>query len=186
MSEMDPVFGKRLLENPEYLVHGVPEGMDLVLKGGYAFVYLRFVLKWYAAVMGVERFRQSKNVFLTEAIGIALQKCHPCKMSFDHIVNRLEEAGVFGKWYDDAIIKARIRAAPSHLLRVRPLSLNDLQGAFYFLGICLSAAAVILGVEIVSYVVFCFRKKYSKKKKHSDKTWKHHPKNKFFRTTAMR
>ncbi|GFY42327.1 uncharacterized protein TNIN_313091 [Trichonephila inaurata madagascariensis] len=85
MGEIDPVFRDSIEENPDLQVHKVAEGMELVLKKKYAFVYMTMVIKWYAATMGSNRFRRSKNTFSTEAIGIAIQKCHPCKRSFNHV-----------------------------------------------------------------------------------------------------
>lgn len=85
MEEVNPIFGKSLRENPEGLVKDVLEGMEMVRKGRYAFVYMKAILKWWAATMGYDIFRFSKDVFSTEAIGIACQKCHPLKRSFDHL-----------------------------------------------------------------------------------------------------
>lgn len=85
MSAVNPIFGQSLVENPEGLVKNVSQGMNMVLEGKYAFVYMKAVLKWWAATLGFDRFRFSKNVFSTEAIGIASQKCHPLKKSFDHM-----------------------------------------------------------------------------------------------------
>ncbi|GIY48867.1 uncharacterized protein CDAR_81 [Caerostris darwini] len=85
MAEVDPVFATSILENPDLQVHNVAEGMDLVLKQKYAFVYMTMVLRWYAATLGSARFRRSKETFSTDAVGIAIQKCHPCKRSFDHM-----------------------------------------------------------------------------------------------------
>ncbi|GBL64127.1 hypothetical protein AVEN_122376-1, partial [Araneus ventricosus] len=85
MAEVDPVFATSIEENPDLEVHSVAEGMELVLEKKYAFVYMTMVLKWYAATMGSNRFRMSRETFSTDAVGIAIQKCHPCKKSFDHV-----------------------------------------------------------------------------------------------------
>lgn len=85
MSQVHPAFGQALVDNPDNLVKDVSYGMEKVLKGKYAFVYMKAILKWFAATLGFDRFRFSKNVFSTEAIGAACQKCHPLKKSFDHM-----------------------------------------------------------------------------------------------------
>ncbi|GFY36174.1 uncharacterized protein TNCV_4845461 [Trichonephila clavipes] len=129
MGEIDPIFRDSIEENPDLQVHKVAEGMELVLKKKYAFVYMTMVIKWYAATMGSNRFRRSKNTFSTEAIGIAIQKCHPCKRSFNHVVSRLEETGFFTKWYDDVFFKAKATAPIISVNKARPLALDDLQGS---------------------------------------------------------
>ncbi|XP_035210497.1 glutamate receptor-like [Stegodyphus dumicola] len=169
MADVDPIFGESLEEYPESLVHNVSEGMDLVLKGRYAFVYMKMVLKWFAAVTGFDRFRLAKDVFSTEAIGIGIQKCHPCKNSFDHIIDRLEETGFFSKWYVDAFTKASIQAPLVKIENVRALSMDDLQGAFYFLSICLGICTTVLILEILISELFSINSKKQRNKKHYPK-----------------
>ncbi|GBM78062.1 hypothetical protein AVEN_154023-2-1, partial [Araneus ventricosus] len=50
-------------------------------------------------------------------------------------VDRLEETGFFTKWYDDAFFKAKVKAQVIAVNTARPLVFDDLQGAFYFMGI---------------------------------------------------
>ncbi|XP_055934634.1 ionotropic receptor 93a-like [Argiope bruennichi] len=147
MAEVDPVFATSIEENPDLEVHSVAEGMEMVLKKRYAFVYMTMVLKWYAAIMGSNRFRMSRETFSTDAVGIAIQKCHPCKKSFDHVVDRLEETGFFTKWYDDAFFKAKTKSTVIAVNTARPLALDDLQGAFYFMGIGAGIGIIALVAE---------------------------------------
>ncbi|KAF8782012.1 Glutamate receptor ionotropic like protein [Argiope bruennichi] len=158
MAEVDPVFATSIEENPDLEVHSVAEGMEMVLKKRYAFVYMTMVLKWYAAIMGSNRFRMSRETFSTDAVGIAIQKCHPCKKSFDHVVDRLEETGFFTKWYDDAFFKAKTKSTVIAVNTARPLALDDLQGAFYFMGIG-------AGIGIIALVAERFLRLYCKEDK---------------------
>ncbi|GFR23046.1 uncharacterized protein TNCT_63121 [Trichonephila clavata] len=174
MGEIDPVFRDSIEENPDLQVHKVAEGMELVLKRKYAFVYMTMVIKWYAATLGSNRFRRSKNTFSTEAIGIAIQKCHPCKRSFNHVVSRLEETGFFTKWYDDVFFKAKATAPIISVNKARPLALDDLQGAFYFVSIGVGIGAIVFLFEILVFK-FLNRKKITKgklKKKQKMAEWK--------------
>ncbi|GIY37514.1 uncharacterized protein CEXT_744881 [Caerostris extrusa] len=125
MAEVDPVFATSILENPDLQVHNVAEGMDLVLKQKYAFVYMTMVLRCW-----------NRN-----------SEVSPCKRSFDHIVSRLEETGLFIKWYDDVFFKAKADAPDVSVNTVRALAMDDLQGAFYFLGIVEGVGLIVFLVE---------------------------------------
>ncbi|KAG8173905.1 hypothetical protein JTE90_012963 [Oedothorax gibbosus] len=166
MGAVDPIF-KESLEDPEaFQVPSVNEGMELVLQKQFAFVYLSMVIKWYMAKMGSSRFRLSQDVFGIDAIGVAIQKCHPCKKSFNYIIDRLEETGFFTKWYDDEFIKATIKGSPVSVQGIRALSLDDLQGAFYMLGIGMGSGLISLILEVC---VGKLRRKKTRKRKRRNK-----------------
>nr|XP_042906117.1 uncharacterized protein LOC107449070 [Parasteatoda tepidariorum] len=160
MAKVHPIYKDHLRDNPDNLVEHSKDGMQLVLEKKYAFVYMRMILKWFTAVLGEERFHLSNEVFSIDFIAAAIQKCHPCKQSFDHIVNRLEECGFFSKWYDDEFIKATIKAPRVTVTEARALSMDDLQGAFYFLMI-----GNFLGfMELVTQLILATLYRKTKKK----------------------
>lgn len=76
----------------------------------------------------------------------------------------MEETGLLSKWYNDAFVKAQIRAPLVDIPGVRALSFDDVQGAFYFLGISLLISTSVFFLEIIVFNISSFIKRLKKEK----------------------
>lgn len=102
------------------------------------------------------KYEGNDGMPLLHAIGQSPKTCHiayiikkgwPYAMVFIETIHRLTEAGLLQKWYkenQDAIIQEVHVNRRNDDDQLRKLSLNDLQTAFYILGIGLSVCLVVL------------------------------------------
>ncbi|XP_066975406.1 glutamate receptor ionotropic, delta-2-like [Macrobrachium rosenbergii] len=97
---------------------------------------------------------------LPYSIGLAFQKNSPLKQAFDGVILRLFESGVVSKWQKEVVDyfrqqykeKRQQRAGEEGVLEggSKPLKLEQLQGAFYVMGVGYLFSVFILLAEVVA------------------------------------
>ncbi|XP_064117842.1 glutamate receptor ionotropic, delta-2-like [Macrobrachium nipponense] len=96
---------------------------------------------------------------LPYSIGLAFQKNSPLKQAFDGVILRLFESGVVSKWQKEVVDYFRQQYKEKRQQRAdeegalegsKPLKLEQLQGAFYVMGVGYLLSALIFVAEVVA------------------------------------
>ncbi|XP_064115161.1 glutamate receptor ionotropic, kainate glr-3-like [Macrobrachium nipponense] len=148
------VLGKRLDLVPNYASSDVSydQMLDLLFAGTHSitetYSYLRNLLKHNARAKG-------KTYLLREqiypgALAFFAKKNTPWKGKFDVGIQRLVEAGLVNKWYNDIMDDntGQLVVQPSST-KERPLNIANLQGAFLILALGLAVTFIIFLAEVV-------------------------------------
>ncbi|KAK7072318.1 hypothetical protein SK128_010299 [Halocaridina rubra] len=100
-----------------------------------------------------------RECLLPYSIGLAFQKNSPLKANFDILILRLFESGIVQKWKEEVINyfrqqnkdKRMKNVIKEHDTKRQPLSLTQLQGVFYLLGIGYLLAGFFLIAEVILF-----------------------------------
>ncbi|GFT17065.1 glutamate receptor ionotropic, delta-1 [Nephila pilipes] len=116
----------------ENLVHSIPEGVQMVSKRNYAFIFTKTALETEAYMnYRDEKLFVSDDSMYTALGGMALSPKFKCRHTINKYVKRFLSMGLFSKWKKDLV---EITQRPFSLTKdITALTLKDLQGPFYLL-----------------------------------------------------
>ncbi|XP_068204641.1 glutamate receptor ionotropic, delta-1-like [Palaemon carinicauda] len=126
-------------------------GFNKILEEKFVFIAPAAVSVVAATTRGREQFHLGRGRFYPLRYGIAFHTGSPLKDRFSHLLLRLTEGGLVNKWKDDAVLKiTKFSKVSDKSITLSPITLSNIQAAFYVLTLGLLTSTVALLIENMS------------------------------------